>query len=145
MLLAEKKFIQNRSGSNDDDPDDDDLEMFLQVKVKLHQNKFLQVVPGKEHRKDPGYTADEIIEPEFSLVHGHDTGDDRRKGPDNGEEAGEDDGLAAMFFIELFGLIKIFFLEQPVILTMKKERAALVPEPIAQGIAGNTTDRDHSP
>ena len=79
------------------------------------------------------------------FVHGYDAGDNGSEGADDGQEAGKDDGLAAVLVIKLLCLVEMSFLEQLVVLPMEEEGPALVTKPIAQGIAEDAADGDQAP
>ena len=144
-LFAEKDFVQHGGRSDNHDADDDDLQVFFEIEIEFHQNELLQIMTGEQHGEYPGDTADEIIQPEFLFVHGHDTRNNGRKGPDDGQEAGKDDSFAAMFIVEFLGLVKVSFFEEPVVFPVKKKGAAFIAEPITNGISEDTTDGDQSP
>src|ERR1700744_4613925 len=114
--------------------------MFFEIEVEFHQDELLQIMSGEKHGKDPGDATDKIVQPEFFLVHGDDAGDDRGKGPDDGQKTGKDDGFATVFVIELFGLIEMSFFEQEVVFPVKKVRTTFVAEPIAYGIPKDTAN-----
>src|SRR6186713_577552 len=142
LFPAEENFIQYRKGSNDDDPDHDHLQVFLQVKVEVDQNKFLQIMAAEKHEEYPGRAADNIIGHKLFAIHGHDPGDDGGKGPHNGQKKCEDNGLPAMLVIELLCLVEVPYLEEEGVLAVEEKGAALFTEPVAQGIPKDTAKRD---
>ncbi len=60
-----------------------------------------------DKRQHPQQTANQIEGEEARIGHGPHAGHERGEGTDDGQEAGNDDGLATMFGIEGVGLLQI--------------------------------------
>ena len=78
-----------------------------------------QKVTGKGKTAYPGDAANEIATDEPDISHPSDTSHKRSEGPDNGDKAGDDDCLTAMFFIELMGFVQILFVKKTNVFLMK--------------------------
>ena len=79
--------------------------------------------------------ADDVEEEELALVHLGDAHDHRDKGPDDGDEAGQDQRLAAVLFEEGVGAFHVLALEQPGIGLVEDRRAGLGTDQVAGLVA----------
>ena len=81
-----------------------------------------------------------VVEDELSIVHGADPGHKGDERANDGDEAGEDNGFAAMALVEPVRTIEVFLLEEAN-LARKGPRADVGSDPIVERIARNGGDR----
>ena len=108
--------------------------MLFQIKVELRQEKFIEVVPGKQHRYGPGNTAHHIVKHEFLLVHVHDPRNDGGKGADDGYEPCEDDGGTTILIVKFFGSKQVLLFKEESVFALEEIGSALVAKPIAHTV-----------
>lgn len=94
--------------------------------------------------KDPGGSAGDIIEGEAAIAHFPDASDEGDESADNGNEAGEEDGLSAVFIVEELGFLEVFGIEEPGLAFGKDARTDPITDPIVCGIAEDGGDGEES-
>ncbi len=90
----------------------------------------------------PNEPTDDIECQEPSVVHLAGTGNDGGERTNNRHKTSDDDGLAAMFFVELLGFLDVTLLEYARIGLLKDMWPGFTPEPVANSIAGNRSDEE---
>src|SRR6185312_4357493 len=94
---------QNRDHDN---RDDHELEILL--------NHLTPAEPParQQERQNPGDSAGHIKQREPRVVHLADPGDERREGPNDGNEPGQDDRLASVLLVEPLGVEQVLSIQQ---------------------------------
>ncbi len=116
--------------------------MLFQVKIKFSKEQFVKIMTRKKHRKNPGHAAYNVIVSEFLFIHAHNACNDGSKRSDNWHKPSEHNGLAAMLVIKFFRIVQISLLEQKIVFSMEQERTALLAEPLAHHVPGDTAQRN---
>ncbi len=70
--------------------------------------------PAPRHKPTHASGADQVEEPEGGSRHRRRAGDERHEGPDDRDEAAEDDGLAAVLLEEGVRALEVLAVQQPV-------------------------------
>ena len=65
-----------------------------------------------------------------------DAGHEGREGADDGDEAGDDDRLAAVLLVELVGALEVLRVQE-LDVPLEGPRPDLVPDPVVDGVAGD--------
>ena len=100
-------------------------------------NARAKVVAQDGNPHGPDETTDDIEEGERRVAHLPHAGQDRSKGPNDGHEAGQDDGLGAVTVKKNFRLVEVTFVEEDGIGPLEKSRADCPAKPVAEAIASN--------
>lgn len=74
-------------------------------------HEFADGVATEDHAANPEDAAGNVIGEVFGVAHLRGARDRRAEGPHDGNEAGKDDGFAAVFFVELMGANEMLALE----------------------------------
>ena len=82
--------------------------------VFLHERNVAEEIPCTSEQTYPDQAADYVVTEECAVMHGTDAGHKGSKGADDGNEAAQEDGLVAMFFIKLLRLFHMFRLDQAI-------------------------------
>ena len=83
--------MHDRGQDRDDDDGDDH-----QLEVLLNGFQSPEPPPTQQEEQHPGNAARDVVDGEPGVVHLADAGDERREGPDDGHEPGQDDRHAAV-------------------------------------------------
>ena len=71
--------------------------------IVFHHRNIGEEIAGIGKRYYPQYRADDVVADESAVVHAAHACDKRSKRAHNRDEAGDDDGFAAVFFVEGMG------------------------------------------
>ena len=88
-------FKYARHHGNNDNRDNDQREILFDRRNAAEEKT------RKQKKTNPGDAADNIVGDEPRVFHSPDAGDKRGEGADDGNKAGDNDGFAAVFFVEL--------------------------------------------
>ena len=115
--------------------------MYCGDEVADHRDEAQQVA---EHREPeaPEHRADEVVERVASARHLADARGDRREGADDRDEAGDDDGQAAVAREERVRPLDVLDAEQTGFLAFEDGGAALVADQVADFTAEESRERD---
>lgn len=83
-----------------------------QRKIISHHRDIAEKITCKCERKYPENSPGNIIDKKFAVGHAADAGNKRRKGADDRNEAGNDNGLPAVPFIKLMGAFQMLLLKK---------------------------------
>src|SRR5215213_639138 len=89
------------------------------------RKRATQKVAAENHREDPEKSAYDVVDDEGAVRHLRRTGDNRRKGADDGDEARDDDGLAAVLLIKGVRFLQVARLKEQRFRTLEKMRPHL--------------------
>ena len=90
-----------RERQHDDDEDDlVDVLGDLELRAQEPASERVEHVAEQEHADDPADAADDVVEEERAVLHLRRAGDDRHERPDDRDEPGDDDRLAAVLLVE---------------------------------------------
>jgi len=122
-----------------DDGDDDQLEVVLDEWLLAEESA------DEGEQDDPADAAGDVVEGESGVGHLADAGDEGGEGSDDGDETGEDDGLAAVFFVELVGVGQVLLVQQARVFPREDLGAELVADGVVDGVAedGGDGHEDH--
>jgi hypothetical protein len=104
-------------------------------------NERGQEVASQDGAAAPDAAADNVIDEIARIAHRRRAGHRRAEGTHDGHEAGEDDGFAAVRFVELVRTFEMAPLEKERVLAAVERQASLSPDPIANLVAGNRAER----
>lgn len=113
---------------------DQDDSQYGQGEVLFDDRQVTKEIASESEEGYPNNRTDNVIYQEARIIHGTDPGHKWGKGADNGDEAGQDDRLAAVFFIKFVGAIQIFFLQEADIPT-ERFWPDVMPDPVIYCIA----------
>ncbi len=121
-------FVGDWGKGKDDDGDDNGVEIFFD------KGKIAEEVAGKKEKGNPGHSPGKVKKNEVLVIHFADAGDKGGKSSDDGDKAGEKDGLAAVFVVEVLGFIEVFLFDE---FGFFRENlgADKVADPVVDGIA----------
>jgi len=94
-----------------DKRDEDDGEDH-QLEVLFHEGNIAKEVAHEGEDRHPGNPAHHVIGDETAVLHGAHSGHKRCEGADDGDEAGQDNGLTAVLLVEFLGAVQVLFLEE---------------------------------
>ena len=94
-----------------DERDEDDGEDH-QFEVLFHEGDVAEEVAQESEDRHPHDPAHHVIGDEFAVFHGPHPGHEGREGADDRDEAGQDNGLAAVLIVKFLGTVEVFFLEE---------------------------------
>ena len=106
LLAMANKFEQCRQQRDYYDAYDD------QSKVVFYQRNVAKQEACQRKAGNPGYTAKRAEQHEQPITHQTDAGDKRGEGANDGQKAGEYDGLTAVLFVECMRLVEMLALDQ---------------------------------
>ena len=103
----------------------------------LNHGNIAEIIaaPGKDD--GPNNAAGDVVKNETPVSHASDAGHKGGKGADNRDEAGEENGLAAVLFVEFIGLIKIFPFKKKAFFLIKDAGAEKFSQGVINRITGN--------
>ncbi len=108
--------------------------------VLLDPGDIAEQVTGYRQRDHPDHCARDVVERETAVRHLRDAGHKRRQRAHDRNEAGDDDGLAAMPLEKFVGDPQVFRVRPPILFALER----LAPEPATHGeidsIAGDGGD-----
>src|SRR5690606_18699399 len=93
-----------------------------------------QQVSGRHDTSHPDKCARDIIDCKFADVHANDARYDGRKGTNDREKAGQDDGASTPLVVELLGLLQIGLLKDERVGPTGQIRAEPLARPISHKI-----------
>jgi len=99
-----------------------------------------QEVARAHHARCPEQSTEDVEAEEAPVVHRADTCHYRCEGAHDGHEAGQHNDLAAVLFVERFGLIEVFLLEEEGVLALEESPSHPAAEPVADAIARYRSD-----
>lgn len=120
-------------GGKDRDDDDGDDE---QLEVMLYERQVSEKVACIAEQRHPGGSADQVEQHEAGVMHSAHSGDERCESTDDGHEPRENDGFAAVFFVERLRLVYVALLENPGIRIAEEPAAEEVADHVVAGVAG---------
>ena len=119
---------QHGQDRHEDDPVHDQAEMFL------HERQASEKIPGADQREYPAQRARDVEQQKAAPAHAGDPGDKGGEGADKGNETGQENGLSAVPFVELPGLMQIFAF-QPTVVFAKNGRPDVFADTVVDRIA----------
>ena len=122
---------------------DEDDGHYQQLEVLLHEGKVSEEEAYVAEDHDPECSADGVEGYEMAVVHLAHTCDEGGKGPDYRHEAGEDDGLAAVFAVEFLCPGEVALPEYPGIRIAEQLPAEKVPYHVVAGVAEECRREDY--
>lgn len=123
--------LDNRWDERDeDDAENDDGEMLF------HRRQIAEEVATEDKDRRPEKIATDTIGQKTRIGHATDTRDKWRKGTNDRHKSGNDNGFAAVLFVELVGFLQVFFLDKPGLLSLQD----LVADQFADVIVGVVSD-----
>src|SRR5439155_17591337 len=125
----------DRNDGEDDHHDDNDVHVVTDVR-----DHSTQQVARPCHAGHPSYAAGHIVEEEPVIFHLTDARDDRREGPDDRDESGDDDRLRAVARIERPRPIDVAGVEQERLRPREEPRAEARPDRVAHAVPGDRGD-----
>ena len=137
-LPSSTQILHNAGDEGDDDDGDDD-----QLQVLLDERLVAEEIARIEERGDPEKASREVVEHEVGVVHPSHACHERSKGADNGDEAGEDDGLSTILLIELMCLVEIALLEDFGVRVAEELLAEEVPDGVVARVAQHGGGKEH--
>ena len=86
--------------------------MTLSICLVMRRVDFAQREAEHRHAEHPADAAEDVEADEPAVAHLADAGDDGRERAEEGQEAGDDDRLAAVAFVERLGAKQVFLREE---------------------------------
>lgn len=99
------KFKHHRQNGYDNNPQHDF------AKIVFHKRQIAKRVAQIRQRQHPRQRADDVVAYELRVIHVAHARHERRERPHNRHKSGNDDGFAAVFFVEVVGFVQVFLLE----------------------------------
>lgn len=115
-------------GGKDDDEDDD-------LKVLFDPGDSAEEVSGEDEAPDPDRASGDAEGEELSVRHLAHARDEGSESADDGDPAGEDEGLAAVSVEELFGLFQVGLFEDAGVFFAKEACSQLAADPVVDVVA----------
>lgn len=135
MQSGLQEFPGNGEDGNDDDAENDDLHIFLNEREGSEEESCA------EEEADPEDGTDDVVEEEFPIGHQRNARNKRSECADDGNEAGEDDGASAVFFIKRMSFHEVFPPEEPAGFVVKDFRAKPLADRVIYRIPKNRGDK----
>ncbi len=110
--------------------------------VVLDEGQIAEEIPAEGKQRRPQQAAKDVEADEVAVGHASHTGYEGGKGADDGDEARQEDGDAAVLLVESVGTIQVFFLEEARVFG-EDARADGVADPVIGRIPGHGGQRDH--
>src|SRR5918998_5894416 len=108
LLAARLEVLVERGGEREEDDDDDDpLDVLFELDAEGALDERAEEVAGEDHAEDPGEAADHVVGDELPVGHLRRARHDGREGADDGDEARDDDRLAAVLLVKLMRLFEV--------------------------------------
>src|SRR5260370_39770279 len=107
------------------------------------ERHFTELIAEQGHECYPTDAPAYAKGKEAQVRHPSDTGDKRREGADDGDESGVNDGLAAVFFIELLRPGHIFPLEKAGIGTIEDSRTRAATQQVTGAVTNYSGGHQH--
>src|SRR5205823_1201099 len=126
--------FQNADDGGQNGNDGDDRDDVVDVLADVGDGAA-QCEAAEDHRTYPEDAAENIEAQIFGVRHASRACDWRTESTNNGDEAGEDDGAAAVFFIKLVRSLQVATAEEPRIFTFVEGGARGAANPIADLVA----------
>ena len=120
----------HRQDRNDDDAVNDDTE------IVLYDRDVAEEIPGGNQPRHPEDGPGDVERQELDRGHERNPSHKRRKGTHDGNEPGQDNGLAAMPFVKRMGLEQVLLVQKPC-LPAEYARPHVPPDLIVYGIPQN--------
>src|SRR6266404_9506767 len=98
-------------------------------------NRTSKDVAAEDHRANPQNTSTNVKEEIAGIRHFRSAGDRRTERPNDGDEAREDHGTAAIFLVEIMSPLKMAAAEEERVLAAVESHARRAADPIANLIA----------
>ncbi len=130
------EFEGDREERDDDDADHDELE------VLLDDGYVAEEIAGTEDAPDPDQSADHVEGEEAAVVHRADACHEGGEGADDGNEAGDDDRLAAVTVEELLRLLQVVHVQPADVFAAEDLGAQDLAEVVVRGIAQDGGDAE---
>src|SRR6266849_2914327 len=105
-------------------------------------NRASKGVAAEDHRANPQNTSTNVEEEIAGIRHFRSAGDRRTERSNDRDEAREDHGAAAIFFVEIMSTLKMAAAEEERVLAAIESHARGAADPIANLIANNCTKHD---
>ena len=137
-LLTRAKDADDRGQHGKHDNDGNDV-MYARADVR---NRSAQSVAAEDHGADPKNSPTHVKGNVIEVGHPCSAGDGRAKRSNNGNEARENDGPAAIFFIEVMGALKVAAPEEERVFAAVKSRTRRAANPVANLIAYDGAKHD---
>ncbi len=122
------EFPEDREDGESDDAKNNQFEVVLEDRDVAKQ------VTEQSEGTDPDESADDVVEKEEAVVHLSQPGDERGEGPDDGNEAGDDDRFSAIFFEVFAGSFEVFCVDEGD-LTELADVGEIAADPVVECIA----------
>src|SRR6266849_1248302 len=106
------------------------------------RNRAAQRVAAENHGADPKNPAKNVEDQVAGVRHLRGASDGRAEGSNDGNEAREDDGPAAIFFIEVMGALKVAAPEEERVFAAVESRPRRAANPVANLVAHNSAKHD---
>src|SRR4051812_45059608 len=104
------------------------------------RNVAAQEISDEQHTPDPTESTDNVVNRVTPVSHLPNSGHDRHECAYDRHESRNDDGLAAVSFIELVGASEMLLVEQQRIFTREQLRAGRLADRIADGVSKDRRD-----
>jgi len=104
------------------------------------RNGAAQEIAAKDHTADPKGAAEDVVDQITVIRHLSSAGDGRAKGADDGNEAGQDYGLAPISFVKGVGAMEMAFAEKKGVLAAIEGGTGSAADPIANLVAHDGTE-----
>ena len=116
------------------DGDDDDGEHH-QRQILAHHRQVAEEVTGQHEQPDPEQAAGEAEGQKAGIGHVSDAGHEWREGAQDRQEAGEQNGLAAVAVVEVAGTVEVLAIEQPRVGVAEHAWSEVVADPVIGVVA----------
>ena len=105
------------------------------LQVVLHERQVAEEISGVAEERHPESPARHVVEHEVIVMHLPHAGHEGGECPYDGDEPGDDDGLASVFLVELMGLVQVALLENLGIGVVEQLLAEEMADHIVAGVA----------
>ena len=102
-------------------------------KIIFDKGNVAEKVTGAGEQGNPGQAPGNVVFDESAVMHGADACYKGGKGADDGDEAAEEDGFGAVFFIKLLRFFHMFGLDQAIV-AFQQFLPELFPYPVVAGV-----------
>ena len=92
-------------------------------KIPLYYGEISEEITRKKADSNPGNAPDDIVDNKTTVFHAPYTCHKGREGSNYGNKPGNNDRLAAIFFIEMVGLLQVLFIQKTGVFSMKYLRS----------------------
>jgi len=124
VKLMFDEFDQSGQTGNEDKDDNDEREIILD------ERNISEIETRSNEERDPEYCPEDAEEEKSQIGHPADAGHERREGPDDRQESGDNDGLPPVFLVESLCPVEIRAIEEPRLGRAENPRSDCTTDPI---------------